>query len=193
MSWRRRSLGRGRWNEQLSVSHPRFGSAGATTGPTCVSQEAKPEPATVEGEVGGEVEAGEGAEEAGYGSTLLVVIGILDDIEEQSNVAGWIHASSLWRPPHTPAHLAGDQAGDLISKGRARRFLRARPLHSKPQPRTRTSLIPLRKRVHCRRSHAHGYRRTRGQGVRPANWYTPTWSAEGRTRWGNWGSGLCMG
>ena len=84
----------------IRQSHPRFGSAGATTGPTCVSQEANPEPAAARGEVeaGGDVEAGERAEEAGYDSTLLVVIGILDDIKEQSNVAGRIHASGLWGP-----------------------------------------------------------------------------------------------
>ena len=78
----------------IRQSHPRFGSAVATTGPTCDSQEAKPEPATARGEV----EAGERAEEAGYDSTLLVGIGILDDIEEQSNVAGRMHASGLWGP-----------------------------------------------------------------------------------------------
>ena len=164
-----------------SESHPRFGSVGHYW--SYASQEAKPEPGTAE------VEAGE---RAGYDSTLLVVIGILDDIEDQSNIVGWVRASGLRGPPHAPAHLAGDHTRNLISKRRARRFLRARPLHSKPQPRTRTSLIPLQKRAHCRRSHAHGYRRTRGQGVRLANRCAPTWSAEGRTRWGNWGSGSCM-
>ena len=162
-------------------------AARATTGPTCVSREAKPEPAAVAGDV--DVATGERAEEAGYDSTLLVVISILDDIDG----AGWIRVSGLWGPPHAPAHLAGDHTHNLISKRHARRFLRARPLHSKPQARTRTTLVPSRKWARCRCSHAHGYRRTRGQGVRPANWYTPTWSAEGRTRWGNWGSGLCMG
>ena len=57
----------------------------------------KAQPATAEGAVEvGEVEVGERAEEAGYDSTLFVVIGILDDVEEQSNIAGWICTSSLW-------------------------------------------------------------------------------------------------
>ena len=81
-------------------------AARATTGPTCVSREAKPEPAAAEGDVDGER-----AEDAGYDSTLLVVIGILVDIEEQS-------MDTHQRPlgAHAPAHLAGDHTRDLISK-----------------------------------------------------------------------------
>ena len=44
-------------------------AARATTGPICVSREAKPEPAAAEGDV--DVDAGERAEEGGYDSTLL--------------------------------------------------------------------------------------------------------------------------
>ena len=112
-------------------------AARATTGPSCVSQEAKPEPATAEGEIA----------EAGYDPTpVLVIIGILDDIKEQSNVAGWIRASGLSGPPHTPTHLAGDHPRYLISKRRARRFPRACPLYSKPQPRTEDQPNPLTKK-----------------------------------------------
>ena len=94
------------------------------------------QPATAKGEVeaGGQGEVGERAEDAGYDATLLVVIGILADIEEQSMDA---HQRPLGA--NAPAHLAGDPTRNLISKRRARRFLRARPLHSKPQPRTRRS------------------------------------------------------
>ena len=67
----------------------------AATAPTSASQE--PEPTKAGGE--GEGEAGEGAEKEGYDSTLLAVIGILDEIKEQSNVAGWIRAGGLWGPP----------------------------------------------------------------------------------------------
>ena len=65
MVWRRRNLAWGRRDEELSVRElPPFRS---TTGHTRASQEANPEPATARGEVeGGDVEARERAEEAGY-------------------------------------------------------------------------------------------------------------------------------
>jgi hypothetical protein len=34
----------------------------------------------------------------GYDETLLAVIGVLDEIRQQSNVAGWIRAGGLWGP-----------------------------------------------------------------------------------------------
>jgi len=34
--------------------------------------------------------------ESGYDQTLLAIIGILDEIKGQSNVAGWIRAGGIW-------------------------------------------------------------------------------------------------
>jgi hypothetical protein len=39
---------------------------------------------------------------AGYDETLLAVIGVLDEIKGQSNVAGWIRAGGLWGLPGDP-------------------------------------------------------------------------------------------
>jgi len=43
-----------------------------------------------------------------YDPTLLAVIGILDEIKGQSNVAGWIRAGGLWGPYSSMAGAAGD-------------------------------------------------------------------------------------
>jgi len=44
-------------------------------------------------EIGDEPVAG-----GGYDETLLAIIGVLDEVKEQSNVAGWIRAGGLWGP-----------------------------------------------------------------------------------------------
>ena len=129
-------------SKYLSESHPRFGSAGHYWSYLCFTRSKTS--AAAEGDV--DVDAGECAAEAGYDSTLLVVISILVDIDG----AGWIRVSGLWGPPHAPAHLAGDPTRNLISKPRARRSPRAYPLHSKPQSRTRTSLTPSRTKAQPR-------------------------------------------
>lgn len=40
-----------------------------------------------------------------YDETLLAVIGILDEVKHQSNVASWVKADGLWGP-HPPPSLA---------------------------------------------------------------------------------------
>lgn len=37
--------------------------------------------------------------EDGYDPTLLAVVGVLDEIKSQDNVAAWIHSGGLWGPP----------------------------------------------------------------------------------------------
>lgn len=59
-----------------------------------------------------------------YDETLLAVIGILDEIKNQSNVAGWIRAGGLWGPedlrPRTSSSArspspVGDTGNDAAS------------------------------------------------------------------------------
>ncbi|CAL1701720.1 unnamed protein product [Somion occarium] len=40
-----------------------------------------------------------GSLESGYDPTLLAVIGVLDEVKRQANVAAWIHSGGLWGPP----------------------------------------------------------------------------------------------
>lgn len=69
-------------------------------------------------------------EVAGYDTTLLAVVGILDEIKTQKNVAAWIRAGGLWGPhlkseagaaksqtpreevPHEGGEVAGEQRAD---------------------------------------------------------------------------------
>ena len=41
---------------------------------------------------------------SGFDTTLIAVIGVLDEIKEQTNVAGWIHAGGLWAGQDPPTY-----------------------------------------------------------------------------------------
>lgn len=55
-------------------------------------------PATNSSENGPPAEEVGGAFKYEYDETLLAIIGVLDEIKHQSNVAGWIRAGGLWGP-----------------------------------------------------------------------------------------------
>jgi len=44
-----------------------------------------------------------------YDETLLAVVGILDEVKHQSNVASWVRANGLWGP-HRPRGLANPES-----------------------------------------------------------------------------------
>lgn len=47
-----------------------------------------------------------------YDETLLAVIGVLDNVRGQSNVAGWVRAGGLWGPNSSPPALNGPPSGN---------------------------------------------------------------------------------
>ena len=54
--------------------------------------------------------------EVTYDETLLAVVGVLDAVRTQSNVAAWIHAGGLWGPIGPPAQ-AVSSASSVASSG----------------------------------------------------------------------------
>ncbi|KIM37410.1 hypothetical protein M413DRAFT_423204 [Hebeloma cylindrosporum] len=51
-----------------------------------------------------------------YDETLLAVIGVLDQIKHESNVAGWMRSGGLLRIAHPPTQLSDDGRADQLSK-----------------------------------------------------------------------------
>ena len=176
MVWQRRNLAGGDGMSNYPSEAPLFQQRGLLL---VVPVFRKKQPATAKGDVeaGGQGEAGERAEEAGYDSTLH----------------GYGHPGRCRGPKQhsgmdtrqRPTGIPHIRSPCWRSHSRPVCFARSRPLHPKPQPTTRTTLVPSRKRARYRCSYAHGYRQTRRQGVRPTNWYRPTWSTKGGTRWRN--------
>ena len=50
--------------------------------------------------------------EAKYDETLLAIVGILDEVKRQSNVASWVKANGLWGP-YPPQRLINTNIGEF--------------------------------------------------------------------------------